>query len=188
MWIENVRNAFRGLRSAPGFTIAATVSLSLGIGGSVAMFTVVNSVLLKPLPYRDSGRLVHVLNAFGQNKAGLIGLLPLQFTRWREQVQSLDSIALVAGASTGNLTEAGRPELVNVIPISAGYFETLKVQPQLGRWFRESEEKRGMPNVVILSDSLWRRAFSARPDIIGRTIRISDAPYEVVGEQGSSLE
>ena len=181
MWIENVRSAFRGLRSAPGFTIAATVSLSLGIGGSVAMFTVVNSVLLKPLPYRDSGRLVHVLNAFGQNKTGLIGLLPLQFTRWREQVQSLDSIALVAGASTGNLTEAGRPELVNVIPISAGYFETLKVQPQLGRWFRESEEKRGMPNVVILSDSLWRRAFSARPDIIGRTIRISDAPYEVVG-------
>jgi len=181
MWIENVRSAFRGLRSAPGFTIAATVSLSLGIGGSVAMFTVVNSVLLKPLPYRDSGRLVHVLNAFGQNKTGLIGLLPLQFTRWREQVQSLDSIALVAVASTGNLTETGRPELVNVIPISAGYFETLKVQPQLGRWFRESEEKRGMPNVAILSDSLWRRAFSARPDIIGRTIRISDAPYEVVG-------
>jgi len=181
MWIENVRSAFRGLRSAPGFTIAATVSLSLGIGGSVAMFTVVNSVLLKPLPYRDSGRLVHVSNAFRQNKGGLIGLLPLQFTRWREQVQSLDSIALVASASTGNLTETGRPELLNVIPISAGYFETLKVQPQLGRWFRESEEKRGMPNVVILSDSLWRRAFSARPDIIGRTIRISDAPYEVVG-------
>src|SRR5215471_15432545 len=181
MWIENVRSAFRGLRSAPGFTIAATVSLSLGVGGSVAMFTVVNSVLLKPLPYQDSGRLVHVLNAFGQNKAGLVGLLPLQFTRWREQVQSLDSIALVASASTGNLTETGRPELLNVIPISAGYFETLKVQPQLGRWFRESEEKRGMPNVVILSDSLWRRALSARPDIIGRTIQISDAPYEVVG-------
>ena len=71
--------------------------------------------------------------------------------------------------------------MLSVMRISAGYFETLKVQPQLGRWFRESEEKRGMPNVVILSDSLWRRAFSARPDIIGKTIRINDAPYEVVG-------
>src|SRR5215831_13818551 len=181
MWIEDLRNAFRGLRSAPGFTITSIVSLSLGIGGSVAMFTVVNSILLKPLAYQDAGRLVRLSNAYTRNDSPDIGILPLQFTSWRGQIQSLESMALAANGTTGNLTGTGRPEVLSVMRISAGYFETLKVQPQLGRWVRESDEKRGMPNVVILSDSLWRRAFSARPGIIGRTIRINDAPYEVVG-------
>ena len=99
MWIENLRSAFRGLRSAPGFTITAIVSLSLGIGGSVAMFTVVNSVLLKPLAYQDAGRLVRVSNAYTRSDSPDLGVLPLQFTRWRGQIQSLESIALAANGT-----------------------------------------------------------------------------------------
>jgi putative ABC transport system permease protein len=181
MWFENVRNAFRGLRSAPGFTITAVVSLSIGSGGSVAMFTLVNSILLKPLGYADAGRLVRVTNAEQKSLAPDLGVLPLEFTRWRRQVQSLESIGLAANSTHANLTGIGQPEVVTVSRISAGFFETLRNQPQLGRWFLEAEEKRGAPNVVVLSDSLWRRAFSARPDIIGSTIRIGDSPYEVVG-------
>src|SRR5262249_26059893 len=145
------------------------------------------SILLKPLAYPDPGRLVGVANAYTKNDSADIGLLPLQFTRWRSQIQSLDSIGLVANGTIGNLTGTGQPEVLSVMRISAGYFETLKIQPQLGRWFRESEEKRGTPDVVILSDSFWRRAFSARPDIIGKTIRINDAPHEVVGITPSDL-
>jgi putative ABC transport system permease protein len=100
MWIEDLRRAFRCLRSAQGFTITAILSLTIGIGGSVSMFTLMNSVLLKPLAYPDFGRLVRVTNTYSaayassRTNADTPGLLPLQFTRWRKQVQSLDSIAL----------------------------------------------------------------------------------------------
>jgi predicted permease len=187
MWIEDLRNAFRGLRSAPGFTITAVLSLSIGIGGSVSMFTLVNSVLLKPLAYPDSGRLVRVINAYAaayassRKNADTPGLLALEFTRWRKQVQSLESIALTHYGCECSLTGTGRPERLGVIDISAEYFDILKVQPQLGRWFRESEEQRGSPRVAILADSFWRRRFAARPDIVGQTIHIDGAPYEVVG-------
>src|SRR5215831_5917285 len=107
MWIEDLRNAFRGLRSAPGFTITAIVSLSLGIGGSVAMFTVVNSILLKPLAYPDSGRLVRVANAHTKPDSPDVGLLPLQFGLCRKQAHLLDSVGLAANASTGTLIGTG---------------------------------------------------------------------------------
>lgn len=188
MWIEDMRYAFRGLRSATGFTTTAVLSLSLAIGGGVSMFTVVNSILLKPLAYPDSGRLVRVVNvstakhASSKTYADDPGLLALQFIRWRKQLQSLDSIALTTFAcSSCALTGTGRAERVSGAAISAEYFDTLKVQPQLGRWFRESEEQRGAPRVVILTDSFWRRSFSAAPDIVGQTIHINSAPYEVVG-------
>ena len=187
MWIEDVRNAFRCLRSAPGFSITAILSLSIGIGGSVSMFTLVNSVLLKPLAYPGADRLVRVTNAYAatdvssRKYADSPGLLPLQFTRWRKQVQSLDSIALTTWGCECSLTGTGRPERLGAVNISAEYFDTLKVQPQFGRWFRESEEQRGSPRVAILADSFWRRSFSAQPDIVGQTIHIDGAPYEVVG-------
>ena len=187
MWITDLHDAFRRLRSAPGFTITAILSLSVGIGGSVSMFTLVNSVLLKPLPYPDSGRLVRVINAYtaadasSRKHSDNPGLLPLQFTRWRKQVQSVESIALTKFGCECNLTGTDRPERLGVIEVTAEYFNTLKVHPELGRWFRESEERLGSPRVVILSDSLWRRSFAARPDIVGQNIHIDGVPYEVVG-------
>jgi putative ABC transport system permease protein len=96
-------------------------------------------------------------------------------------VQSLDSIALIKYGCECSLTGTGRPERLGVSDISAEYFDTLKVQPQLGRWFRESDEQRGSPRVAILADSFWRRSFAARPDIVGQTIHIEGTPYEVVG-------
>src|SRR5262245_52115568 len=123
MWIENLRGAFRSLRSTPGFSVTAILSLAIGIGGSVSMFTVVNSILLKPLEYPDSGRLVRVKNADTRNDSGANGLLPLQFTRWRKQVRSLDSIALAGSAPPANLTGTGRH------PRTGHY-------PHIGRVFR----------------------------------------------------
>ena len=187
MWTEDLLRAFRCLRSARGFTITAILSLSIGIGGSVSMFTLVNSVLLKPLAYPDSGRLIRVTNAYtaayasSTKNADTPGLLALEFTRWRKQVQSLDSMALTRFGCECSLTGTDRAEQLAVVYISAEYFDTLRVHPQLGRWFRESEEKLGSPQVVILADSFWRRSLSARRDIVGKTIRIDGIAYEVVG-------
>jgi predicted permease len=196
MPIEDLCNAFKRLRSAPWFAITTILSLSVGIGASVSMFTVANCVLLKPLPYPESGRLVSITNAYPAANASLStygdnpGLFAGEFIRWRKQVRSLESIALSTsyGSSTATLTGTDRPEYLGMISVSAEYFDTLKVQPQLGRWFRESEEQPGAPNVVILSDALWLRRFSARRDIIGQIIHISDVAYEVVGIAPPSLK
>jgi hypothetical protein len=147
----------------------------------------VNAVLLKPLAYPDSGRLVRVTNVYttayasSRKNAETPGLLALQFMRWRKQVQSLDSIALTTWGCECSLTGTGRPEQLGVVNVFAEYFDTLGVRPQLGRWLLESDEYRGSPRVVILADSFWRRSFSARPDMIGRTIHINALSYEVVG-------
>src|SRR5450432_626003 len=143
MWIDNLRSAFRTLRSAPGFALTAILSLSIGIGGSVSIFTLVNSILLKPLAFPHPGKLVRVTNRnIAAKDPGAAGLLALEFIRWRKQTQSLDSISLTTFAcSTCTLTGIGHPERLGVVAISAEYFDTLGVQPQLGRWFRESEEQ-----------------------------------------------
>jgi hypothetical protein len=184
MWIDDFRGAYRSLRSRPGFTATAILSLGIGIGGSVAMFTLVNSIVLKPLAYHEPDRLVTVRNYEPRNRQHLVHefpLLALQFIGWKKHVQSFDSIALTRFTEKLNLTGSGWPETLGAMRITAGFFDTLGVRPQRGRWFAESEEKRGMPNVVILSDGFWRRRFSADPHIVGKKIILNDAPYEVVG-------
>jgi putative ABC transport system permease protein len=130
MWIEDLRNAFRCLRSAPGFTVTAVLSLSIGIAGSVSMFTLVNSVLLKPLAYPDSGKLVRVTNsyaaAYASTRTDTPGLLALQFTRWRKQVRSLESIALTKYGCECNLTGTGRAERLSVVDYIRGLLRYLE--------------------------------------------------------------
>ena len=182
MFTENLRAGYRSLRSTPGFALTAVLSLAIGIGGSVSMFTLVNSIVLKPLAYSEADRLVVVTNLTpGIANVPVLGLVPLQFIRWRKEIRSFESLAVAAPGTTMNLTGSGQPETLNVMRITSGLFETLRVGPRLGRWFNEAEEKRGMPNVAILSDSLWRRRFAAAPDIIGREILLNDTPYEIVG-------
>jgi macrolide transport system ATP-binding/permease protein len=182
MWIQNLRGAYASLRSAPGFTLTAVLSLGIGIGGSVAMFTLFNSIVLKPLAYPDAGQLVLVTNLTPNVPAIPVhGLVPLQFIRWRKEIQSFDSFAMTRRATTVNLTGSGQPETLGALRITSAFFDTLRVVPQRGRWFTESEEKRGAPNVVVLSDSLWRRRLSAVPDIIGKKILLNDDAYEIVG-------
>jgi putative ABC transport system permease protein len=180
MWMEDLRSAVRTLRSASGFALTAILSLSVGIGGTVSMFTVVNSILLKPLAFRAPGKLVRVLNrhtaaASGNDQES--GLLAREFIRWRKQVKTLDSFSVTALACRAcTLTGTGRPERLGAMAVSAEYFDTLGVQAQLGRWFRESEEQSGRPGVVILSNAFWRRNFAASADILGQYIHINGAP------------
>jgi predicted permease len=191
MFVENLRASLRSLRSAPGFTVTAVVSLAIGIGGSLAMFTLVNSLLLKPLAYPESDKLVMVTMSGTVNLArgrfSALPLMPLQFIRWQKEIRSFESFSLVGQAGTRNLTGSGQPETLGAMPVTAGFFDTLKVRPQRGRWFTEAEAKRGAPNVVIISDSFWRRRFSSDPGTVGKTILLNDAPYEVVGIASADL-
>ena len=180
--IENFRCAFRNLRAAPGFTATAILSLSIGIGGTVSMFTLVKSILLKPLAYPEPDRLVRINQNSPVETANhpRFALAPMEFLRWRKEIRSFESLALLRGA-TINLTGVGAPEVLGAVRISAEFFDTLKIQPMLGRGFTRNEEQRGMPDVAIISAYLWRQRFSADPHIIGSKIVLNGIPHEVVG-------
>ena len=150
------------------------------------MFTLVNSIVLKPLAYQESDKLVVIMNSgrgiLKESTVPEMGLVALQAIRWRKQVRSFESFAVVGQAdSDRNLTGSGHRERLGVMWITAGFFEALRVRPQRGRWFTESDENRSAPNIVILSDSLWRRRFAADAEIIGRTVVLDDVVHEVVG-------
>jgi hypothetical protein len=176
MFVENLRCVSRNLRASPGFTLTAVLSLGIGIGGTVSMFTLVKSILLKPLAYRDPDKLVLITQAHANLPSYLptFGLAPIEFLRWRNEIRSFESLSIVTGA-TANLTGAGTPQTLGAVRISAEFFDTLRVKPQLGRWFRRDEEKRGMPGVAIISASLWRQRFSSDPNIIGKSLTLDGA-------------
>src|SRR5690242_14853969 len=182
MLLVELRQASRRLASARGFTFAAIVSLALGIGGNIAMFSLVNAALLKPLPYRDPEELVlirEVLPKFSH----LWPSLPVKAAYvpvWRKRLRSFESIGAVLGR-TMTLSGGEEPEKISAALMTGDFLGLLGIQPELGRWFLRSEEETAAPDVVILSDSLWRRRFSADPNVIGRMVVLNGKPAQVVG-------
>jgi putative ABC transport system permease protein len=181
MW-NDVRYAIRTLARDRGFTLTVLCSLALGVGANTAIFSVVNGVLLQPLPYRDPQRLYNIREVIPKF-AHLYPSLPANmnhYFEWRKQASTIESLALMRSTEF-NLTGAGDPELVRTALVTANTFATLGVQPQLGRSFLEEEDPEGHDHVVVISDALWRRRFSADPAIIGRKILLDGSPYLVVG-------
>lgn len=187
MFLQDLRHALRSLRLAPGFALAAVGSIALGIAGNVTVFSLVNAILIKPLPYPEPERLVSIKEVWAAtSNPSLTNLLPvtgLHLVRWREDVESIESIEAIKPAlkNTLNLDGPGDPERVGAVQISAEFLNLLGIRPQTGRWFTRAEELRGAPDVVIIGDSLWRRHFSADPRIIGSRILFEGGPYEVIG-------
>lgn len=183
---QTVGSAYRSLRKSPGYSLLAVASLGIGIGGSFSVFTLFNGIVLKPLSYPDSEKLVLVTqwNSGRRGSGHLfpsgIGVIAIEFLRWRDQARTFDSIG-AAHAANVTLTGTAYPETLGALEISPEFFDTLKVKPQLGRWFTRKEESRGMAGVAILSDSLWRRSYAADPKIIGQKIVLDGAPHEIVG-------
>src|SRR5215475_4878999 len=176
---QDLRFGFRMLLKNPGFTLIAVVTLALGIGANTAIFSVVNALILRPLPYPNPERLVWVDYASSKNTGGEV--LSSHFLNWQEQNQTLEGIAQVDGA-TRTLTGAGEPERVEVGLISASFFMTIGVQPfPLGRNFIASEDKPGGERVAILSHGLWQRRYNSDQGIVGKTITLNDSNYTVVG-------
>ena len=177
LW-QDVRSAARSLRRAPGFTIGAMLTLALGIGANAAIFSVLDAVVLRPLPYRDPGRLVAVWNRWTETPRA--ALSSLEYFDYREQLRSFEHFGVSAGGAM-TLTGSGEPLRIPIGVVSHGVLPALGVAPQLGRLFTFEEDTPNRNLVILLADGLWRRRFAADPGIVGRSIVLDRQPFTVVG-------
>lgn len=177
--LTDLQHAWRALRLAPGFTVVALVVLTLGIGATTAMFSVVDAVVLKALPFEDESRLVSVLEV--PRTTGRPGpVAPQNFLDWTTRTTSIFEDLGTVGRSAFS---AADPELrqMDVRGVSASLLRVLRVRPALGVVFTEEQEREGFHRVLMISDALWRRRFGADPDVVGKTITAADGPWQVVG-------
>jgi hypothetical protein len=174
----------RMLRRKPGFTAVAVLTLALGIGANSAIFSVVNAVLLRPLPYPEPERLVSVYESLPQGGTGSVSVPNLIY--WRAQSDVFTGIAAYQYRDF-NLQEEQPVRAIGAMA-SPNFFELLGVSPQLGRGFIEGEDQAGHHRVVVLSDKIWRRSYGAAPDIVGRDILLGGEKYSVVGVMPPSVQ
>ena len=184
-WLEifwqDLRYALRTLRKSPAFTLVAVFALALGIGANTAIFSVVNAVLLKPLPYRDPGQLTLLWGNVRRVKVERRGASYPDFVDWRKQSKSFEDMAGFTDVGF-TLTGSDEPERMNGEYVSASYFSILGVSAIVGRTFLPGEDEVPMrDHVVILSEGLWQRRYGGDPGIIGKTIQTSTRSYIVVG-------
>src|SRR5258708_5170756 len=175
---RDLQHAVRLFRKSPGFVATAVLPLALGIGASTALFSVVNGVLLNPLPYPHSEQLVAVYGKTpGLDQAPVVYL---NFLDWQRDTQTFSSMAIYRNQNY-NVTGAAEAERLSGYMISAAFFSTLGVQPVLGRAFRTDDDRVGAAPVVILGGGLWRREFGSSPDVIGKSLILNGTSYIVVG-------
>ena len=186
--LQDLRFAFRTLLRAPGFTAMAGLTLALGIGATSLMFSVVNAVLLRPLPYPEQSRLTLLFNVRTQTpSADTIRLTALDFDDYKSRAHSFESLAGYMGKGF-TLSGAGEPELVIGEMVTPEFFRTLGVAPALGRTFGPDEFQPGQENVVVLSDRLWKRRFGGDPASIGSRITLDGKPFTIAGVMPASFE
>ncbi|HLV96456.1 MAG TPA: ABC transporter permease [Candidatus Acidoferrales bacterium] len=184
--IGDLKHAARMLWRSPGFATTAIAALALGIGANAAIFSVVNAVLLAPLSYPHADRLVE-LELSSPQGTGDITSIP-KFSVWREQTQVFDAVAAYDFAGPGiNLTGAGLPQQLKGIHASAAYFDVFGAKMALGRAYTAQEDRPDGPNVVVISNALWRGHFGGDPGIIGRTIELGGDAYTIVGVTGPAF-
>jgi predicted permease len=178
MLLQDVRYGGRMLLRAPGFTFAALLTLALGIGANTAIFSVVNAVLLRPLPYPQPDRLVQFVRQRSVDAQGQTGRRYLFF---RDHLKSVEALTAYRGAGSLNMTRGDAARFVSVRAVSKEYFTVFGVVPALGQPFTGEHDVTGGPDVVILSHALWQGAFQSRPDVIGATVDVAEKPYTVIG-------
>jgi putative ABC transport system permease protein len=180
--IQDLRYGVRVLLKSPTFTAVAVIALALGIGANTAVFSVVNAVLLKPLPYKDSDRLVMMFGASLETGRGNGSVSPPDFLDYRERNQVFERYAAyTSGGASFSLTGAGEPERVQGVRVTEGFFETLGIDPALGRSFSPEEEQPGREQVAIISNGLWQRRFGSDPEMVGKAVMLNDRSFTVVG-------
>ena len=198
--LQDLRYALRVLRKSPGFTAVAILTLALGIGANTAIFTVVNAVLLRPLPYPEPDRIVQFIWRMPEGERIEGTSIPM-FTVWRQQTQVLQDFALydLEGPFQGggteysikgpgvNLTGGDRPERLTSIHVSADYFRLFGAPVEVGRTFTAQEDIPGGPRLVVISDGFWRRRFGADRNLLGKAILLGGEPHVVIGVLASSF-
>ncbi len=179
---RDVRFAFRTLGRNPGFTVAAVLVLALGIGANTAIFSAVNAVVLRPLPFRDPGRLFMLWESNPEKGWTREVAAPANMYSWRERVSAFEDVgATTEGASSMVLLRNGEPELLQAVDVTGNFFSVLGVEPELGRTFRDEETWRTSEPVALLSDEAWHTRFGADPSMVGRLLELDGQAYRVVG-------
>ena len=175
---QDIRYGIRGLSRAPGFAAVAILTLALGIGANSAIFSFVDGVLLKPLPYPDPER---ILLLWEKPPGGGINVVSaMNYVDWRNQSSSFTAVAAITGSQM-TLTDRGEPTLLRVGRVSAGYFDILGMKPKLGRTFAADEDVPGKEHVVVLSHRLWATEFGGDPALVGQTITLNGEAFTVIG-------
>ena len=193
---DDLKFAFRSLRSSKTFTAVALIVLALGIGASTAIFSVVDAVVLRGLPFDEHDRLV----AVGERRSpgpnpdpnrdplAISSIAPQNYADWVAQQQVFESIAAVAGGAVTLREPGAEPEDLRAQRVTATFFDVLRAHPAFGRAFTPENEVEGRHRVVVLSDGLWRRRFAGDPNIVGRTIPLEGGAYEVVGVMPAAFQ
>ena len=184
--LPDFKHGLRVLLKNPGFTSAAIIVLALGIGANTAIFSVVNAVLLRPLPFRDPARLVQIWHVPPPKSfPGMteFAVSATNFIDWQQQNDVFDKMAIYTGSSL-NLTGREQPEALQGAAVSADFFSTLQVQPMLGRTFTPDQDQQGHNHAVILTYGLWKSRFAANPEIVGQPVNLDGQPYLVTGVMG----
>ena len=177
---QDVRFGIRTLIRRPGFAMIAVLTLGVGIGATTAIFSLIDGVLLKPLPFHEPDRLTMVWEVRPRFNLPRIEVAPLNYVDWQRQVQAFESLAAYVNGVL-NLTGVGTPERLTAVQVTPNLFPTLGVGPLVGRWFVTPEGSPGQSAVAILSYELWQRRFGADRGIVGQTIRLDGQPHLVVG-------
>src|SRR5262245_33874854 len=178
LW-QDLRYGARMLLKIPGFTLIAVVTLALGVGANTAIFTIVNAVLLRPMPYPESERLVEIGRAFDGGSAGALN--GPKFVFLRNHAQSFEAVTGIQRGPDLYLSDESEAEYVGHLRVTADFFRTLGVAPAIGRGFTAEEDSPSGERVAILGDGLWRRRFGADGGMVGRKIMLNGAAYTVVG-------
>jgi predicted permease len=178
--LQDFRYSLRGLRHQPAFTFAAVAALALGIGATTAVFSVVNAVLLRPMPYPQAERIVMFQNRNLDAESGNTASSPAKFAHWSRQTQVIESPAAFRTMIV-NFTGSDTPEQLTAGNVSRDFFRLWGARLQLGRAFSEEEDRPNGPRVAILSHGWWRSRFNSDPTIVGKTIQLSGFPYVVIG-------
>ena len=178
--LKDISYGIRTLIKSPGFTAVAILALTLGIGANTAIFSVVNSVLLRPLPYSDPGRLMQLWEASEKRGRSEVPASYPNFADWRDQNHVFEHVAAYSDWSF-NLTGAGEPERIRSAIVSPTFFAVLGIKPIRGRVFLSGEDERGKDLVAVISESLWQRRFNSDPNIVGRLLNLDDKSFTVVG-------
>ena len=179
---QNLRYAIRAFWNSPGFAVVVVLTLALGIGANTAIFSVVYSALLRPLPYREPGKLFHLGESRTQADYAASGAQVSypDYLDWKHAAKSIQSFAAYSGDAF-TIAAAGEPKNTFAAQVTPSFFSTLGVKPALGRDFLEDEMRSDGPHVTILTDGFWRTEFGADPNVIGRIIRIDGKPATIVG-------
>ena len=184
---QDIRYGFRSLVKNPVFSLVAIFTIAMGIGANVVVFTLVERILLSPLPFGEPDRIVRMVHAFPEMGLNTWGLSQAQFTAHRNAQHSFDALAVYQN-SGAILTGADKAEYVQVSRVTADFFRVFGVNPTLGRTFAPDEDTKGKENVVVLSYALWASRFGSDPQIVGKQVTLSDVPMQVIGVMPSTFQ